>query len=495
MDDRATLVATLMERPEPSTLARLAEIADVLEVRADAVGDLDPEALREHFPGRLLYTLRSKAEGGRSESAPSARHPRILRAAQAGWDLVDLEATRDLEGEVLEAVPASRRLVSWHGLADRIERVRERAQELLAVEARLYKLVVKARAHGQDLLPLALLASLGRSDVVAFASGPIGAWTRLLAPRLGAPWVYAAAGSTPGGPGQMTVERLREDYGLPDLPPVRLLYGIAGRPVAESLSPRLHNRAYREAGLEALYVPFHVERFADFWLEVVEGGMLAELGFPLRGLSITTPWKRIALAVAGASSPLAVRIGSANTLALHDGVWEAETTDGDGVVGPLLQRQARVEGARAAVLGAGGAGRAAAYALALAGAQVTLVNRDPERLERAGEELGLPGIGWDDFEPAAASILVNATPLGRNDGEPLPFDPRACDPEAIVVDLSYLRDSTTRLVREARAAGLRTIEGREVLLHQAVPQFEFMTGAAMPVELARSWLALARGEP
>jgi len=486
------MVATLMDRPDQATLSRLTEVADVLEVRADATGDPDPRALREHFSGRLLYTLRSKAEGGRCDSAPSVRHPRILAAACSGWDLVDLEAVRDLEPEVLEAVPPERRVVSWHGAADRIERLRERAEDLLSVEARLYKLVVRARAHGHELLPLALLASLGRSDVVAFASGELGAWTRLLAPRLGAPWVYAAAGRTAGAPGQPTLESLREDYGLPELPPVRLLYGIAGRPVAQSLSPRLHNRAYREAGLEALYVPFHVERFADFWLEVVEGGGLAELGFPLRGLSVTAPWKRIALAVSGASSPLAVRIGSANTMALHDGVWEAETTDGEGVVGPLLHRRVRLDGARAAVLGAGGAGRAAAYALARAGARVTVVNRDPERLERAGEELGLPGLAWDEFEPAEADLLVNATPLGASADEPLPFDPRACDPDAIVIDLAYLRETTTHLVREARAAGLRVIDGREVLLYQAVPQFEFMTGASMPVDLARSWLALAR---
>lgn len=495
MDDRATMVATLMEPPDAETLGRLAEVADILELRADVAGEVDPAGLRERFPGRLLYTLRSKAEGGRSESAPSARHPRLLRAADAGWDFIDLEGARDLETEVLQRVPAARRVISWHGLSDRPERLRDRAEELLTVEARLYKLVVRARAHGQELLPLALLASLGRSDVVAFASGRLGAWTRLLAPRLGAAWIYAAGGRIPGASGQPSIERLREDYGLPALPPVRMLYGIAGRPVAESLSPRLHNRAYREAGIEALYLPFHVERFADFWLEVVESGALAELGFPIHGLSVTSPWKRIALAVAGATSPLAAHVGSANTLVLHDGVWEAESTDGEGVVRPLLQRQLELEGIAAAVLGAGGAGRAAADALARAGARVTLVNRDPERLQRSAEELGLEATAWDDFEPAGWGVLVNATPLGRHEEDPLPFEPRACDPECVVVDLAYLRDATTRLTREARAAGLRTVGGREVLLCQAAPQFEFMTGSSIPVELARSWLALARDEP
>lgn len=486
------MVATLMEPPAGDTLDRLAEVADVLEVRSDVVGDLDPEALRERFPGKLLYTLRSRAEGGRSESAPSVRHPRIRAAAKAGWDLIDLEAARDLDGAVLDEVAPSRRILSWHGIADRLERLRDRADELLTVEARLYKVVVRPRAHGQELLPLSLLGSLRRTDVVAFASGAIGTWTRLLAPRIGAPWVYGAAGTTPGAPGQPSIEILREDYGLPALPPVRAVFGIAGNPVAQSLSPRLHNRAYRETGVEALYLPFHVERFADFWLEVVEGGGLADVGFPVLGLSVTSPWKRLALAVAGATSPLATRVGAANSLALHDGVWEAESTDGEGVVRPLLEREVPLEGAPAAVLGAGGAGRAAACALVAAGAEVTLVNRDRERLEKAREELGLRAMAWDDFAPAGFRLLVNATPLGRRPEDPLPFDPTACDPACAVVDLTYLREATTRLTRESRAAGLRTVEGREVLLHQAVRQFEFMTGAALPVELARSWLALPR---
>ncbi|MEZ5332358.1 MAG: type I 3-dehydroquinate dehydratase [Thermoanaerobaculia bacterium] len=486
------MVATLMEPPAGDTLDRLAEVADVLEVRADAAGDLDPAALRERFPGKLLYTLRSRAEGGRSDSAPSVRHPRIRAAAGAGWDLVDLEATRDLESEILGDVAPARRLISWHGRADRLERLRERADELLEVEARLYKLVVRPRAHGQELLPLSLLGSLRRTDVLAFAAGALGTWTRLLAPRLGAPWVFGAAGSTPGAPGQPTIELLREDYGLPALPPVRAVFGIAGNPVDQSLSPRLHNRAYREAGVEALYLPFHVERFADFWLEIVEGGGLADVGFPVRGLSVTSPWKRIALAVAGATSPLATRVGAANSLALHDGVWEAECTDGEGVVRSLEERHVPLKGTRAAVLGAGGAGRAAACALAAAGSEVTLVNRDRERLERARDELGVTIVDWEEFSPAGFRVLVNATPLGRRGDDPLPFEPAACDPGCTVVDLTYLRNATTRLTRESRAAGLRAVDGREVLLYQAVPQFEFMTGSGLPVELARSWLALPR---
>ncbi len=490
--ERAVLVATVARPPAPQAIAALGTEADVLEVRSDLVGDLPPPWLRAQFPGRLLYTLRSAAEGGAGEDAPPARRQRLAWAAAAGYDLVDLEARRDLHPDLLADLPPTRRLLSWHGGWCELPELAARAERMLEVPAAYYKLVTEAEAHGQELTPLALLQALGRRDVIAFAAGELGGWTRLLAPRLGAPVVYAAA-DAPAAPGQPSLARLREDYGLPELPPLRFVCGVVGHPVEHSLSPRLHNRAYREGGIEALYLPFHVEHFGDFWLEVVESGALGELGFPLRGLSVTSPYKTTALALAGAASPLAGYVGSANTLVAREGVWEAESTDGEGVLGPLRRRQIALDGSQAAVLGAGAAGRAAAVALARAGAQVMLVNRDPARLERAVAELRLPGRSWEDFDPAGYDLLVHATPLGRRPGDPLPLDPARLGPEAILVDLSYLRSGPTPLVEAVRAAGRRAVDGREVLLYQAVPQFELMTGRPMPIELARR-LLLAEAE-
>ncbi|MGH9464851.1 MAG: type I 3-dehydroquinate dehydratase, partial [Thermoanaerobaculia bacterium] len=332
--DRALLVATVTRAPAASRLQALAGQADLLEVRADRTGDLSAAELKASFSGRLLYTLRSAAEGGVGEDAPPARRERLAWAAAAGYDLVDLEARRDLHPDLLADLPPERRLLSWHGGPCGLSELTARTERMLEVPAAYYKLVPQAEAHGQELPPLTLLQALGRRDVIAFAGGELGGWTRLLAPRLGAPVLYAAA-EAPAAAGQLPVARLREDYGLPELPPLRFVCGVVGQPIEHSLSPRLHNRAYREGGIEALYLPFHVEHFGDFWLEVVESGALGELGFPLRGLSVTSPYKTTALALAGASSPLASYVGSANTLVARDGVWEAESTDGEGVLGPL----------------------------------------------------------------------------------------------------------------------------------------------------------------
>src|SRR6185295_218819 len=243
--------------------------------------------------------------------------------------------------------------------------------------------------------PLRLLREIsreiGRCDVIAYASGPAGWWSRLLAPRLGAPFVFAAAGEPTGGSaGEPTAARLVEDYGLPDLPPIEALYGIAGRSAtaAKSLSPRLHNASYRALGLPALYLPFPTRDFVAFWRQLPAG--LDGLGFHLAGLTVTSPHKEEALEAVEHRSRLARQAGAANTLLRHNGSWRADTADAEGVLAVLGARGVDVAGRQAAVVGCGGAGRAAAAGLQQAGGKVTLVNRSLERGLYASNLLTLP---------------------------------------------------------------------------------------------------------
>lgn len=415
------LVATLTESPDPDgrTFEASLEDVSVLEVRADLVGDLDPTWLRDRFSGELLYTLRSTAEGGAASGDRETRFRRIKDQARH-YDLVDLEAARDCRTDLLSVVPPEKRIISSHGAATHVEGLKRRFAQLEAHEARYYKLIANATQAKDSVRALALAASLDRDDAVIFAGGPIGIWTRMVAPRFGSPLVYGALGAIPGAPGQPTIAQLRRDYGLPRLPSFDRLFGIAGRPVMHSLSPRLHNGAYQRLGISALYVPFHVESFGDFWIDVVESGSLDLLSIPLEGLSVTAPYKEVALAVSGVSSPRAQHIGAANTLIRRSKVWQAETTDVDGVQAALDEVGATVAGTRAAVIGTGGAGRAAAYSLELALASVTLVNRTVAHGEEASQALGMPFVPLADFVAADYDVLIHATSLGRA-GDPLPF--------------------------------------------------------------------------
>ena len=498
--ERAILVASLTEPPaaDGSDLAALAASADWLEVRADLVGDLDPDWLRSHFPGELLYTLRSTFEGGAFEGPRDARLRRIGEAGSR-FDRIDLEGERDLVPELLARIPAGCRIVSWHGAPIDLRALQSRLAHLSSVPAALYKLVPGAANAGEELAPLRLLAASPRRDVVAFASGDAGFWTRILAPRLGAPIVYGSASARAAAPGQPSVAQLQRDYGFPELPAIRQLFGLVGWPALHSLSPRLHNAAYRALGLPAVYVPFDVEQFGDFWLELVESDAIADLGLVLGGLSITTPHKEVAFAVAGATSPLSERLPAVNTLTPRRGVWEGESTDAYGVVEALRARGVDPRGRRIAVVGCGGAGRAAALGLAVAGGKVSLANRGPERGMAAARALGLPfvplaelALERADGTPAVDpfEVYVHATPLGRRNSDELPLPVARLAAGAVVVDLVY-GETPTPLVAEARRRGVVAIDGREVLLYQAIPQFRSMTGQDLPVALARQVLGLA----
>jgi 3-dehydroquinate dehydratase/shikimate dehydrogenase len=494
LGERASLIATLAEPPDDGVLAALPRSVDWLELRADLCGEVPASWLRERFPGRLLYTLRSRGEGGAFEGSLARRRQR-LAAAASDFDRIDLEAERDLNDALLQAVPVEKRVLSWHGTGREASQLERQFQAMAQVPAALYKLVPLAREASEEVAALELLVDLGRRDVLCFAAGDSGVWTRYLAPYLGAPILLGAATVKAGAPGQPTVAKITRDYPFPELPAVDTLFGIVGHPIAHSLSPRLHNGAYRELGIAALFVPFGPASFADFWLEVVEGNVLGAFA-PLGGLSITAPYKSAAAAVAGAMSPLAQSIDSANTLVLREGVWEGETTDPQGVIGALAAAGVVASGRRAAVVGCGGAGRAAAAGLHRAGAETVLVNRTVEKGTEVAAALHLPFEPLAEFDPARWDIVVNATSLGHHDGDPLPFDPERLARGAAVVDLVY-GERPTALLERALELGLTGVDGREVLLHQAVDQFRLMTGREFPIELGRELLALPaeRSEP
>ncbi|HEU4889083.1 MAG TPA: hypothetical protein VFV49_14455, partial [Thermoanaerobaculia bacterium] len=239
----------------------------------------------------------------------------------------------------------------------------------------------------------------------------------------------------------------------------------------------------------ALYLPFHVPDFEKFWTRVAESGAFDGLGMPLRGLSVVSPHKSSAIAAARHSTDIVRHALSTNLFRRNGGDhWRAETTDAHGIMVTLRDRGVQCRGLSAAVVGCGGSGRTMAAALHEAGARVTLVNRGRERGSLAVGLLHLPFVPLSDFSCGNYSIIVNATPVGR-DGEALPFPVQRLRRDAVVVDLVY-RDGPTPLIERTRGPGRITIDGWDMLMAQARHQFELMTGMEMPDELIRQTLGL-----
>ena len=475
----ASLIATLLDPPSPdgAELTALPDSVEWVEVRADRLGDIDPDWLRQHFRGKLLYSLRDY-------DAPHRRE-RLLRSSSV-YDRVELDARTDLAEEVLQQIPAERRLIAWHGHVTDLAGQTSHFEQLASTPAALYKLVNDATTISEEFLPLSLLKSLNRTDTIAFSHGRLGFWNRLLALQLGSPAIYGAVGQGSIADMEPSMKKLIDDYGLPQLRPVKELFAIIGNPIFHSLSPRLHNASYYEMEHPALFVPLRVDSFSDFWQEFVLSKKLDTFGFPINGMTVASPHKEEALLMAKIVSGMARRIEAANILVRNNGWWSADTTDPDVIYTARRDCSVDVNAKRAAVIGCGGAGRAIAAALVASGAGVTLINRGSERGEHAASLLGLPYVPLREFDAEGFDIVVNATPVGREKDE-APFELQQLQDDAIVIDLVY-GARPTPLVNTTRARQQIAIDGRDVLVTQVRHQFRMMTGKEMSPALARDVL-------
>jgi shikimate 5-dehydrogenase len=262
--------------------------------------------------------------------------------------------------------------------------------------------------------------------------------------------------------------------------------GVFGYPVRHSASPPMHNAAFAALGIDAAYVPFEVapERLGEALAGVRALGLL--------GVNVTVPLKELVAPHLDAVSERAKAIGAVNTVVNRDGTLFGDSTDGPGFLRALATEGVTVEpGSRVVVLGAGGSARAVVYALADAGADVTVANRSRGRAEALAAEFGhLPGriyvtdlteAGIGEALTDGARVLVNTTSVGMHPNEaempPVPAD--ALTPALLVSDLIY-NPSETRLLALARSRGCRVQNGVEMLVHQGALAFSLWTGVEEP---------------
>ena len=279
------------------------------------------------------------------------------------------------------------------------------------------------------------------------------------------------------------------------------LCAVIGNPVEHSLSPLMHNAAFRAAGLNYVYVAFRVEDLAG-----CVAGMRALSGF--RGMSVTIPHKIAIMVHLDAIDPMAVNVGSVNTVTHEGNKLIGSTTDGPGALRAFDDAEVRLRDERVLFVGSGGAVRAVAFAVAMKGgaARITVLGRTASRVARLVDDLcaktdtdvsggSLP----EGLADAMAShdIVIQGTPIGMYpdsmDETPIPAE--FLRPDHVVFDMVY-RPFKTRLLREAEAAGCHTIVGADMLVNQAVVQFETWTGVPAPRETMRKALvnALRQGE-
>ena len=264
---------------------------------------------------------------------------------------------------------------------------------------------------------------------------------------------------------------------------------VLGQPIAHSLSPRMHNAAFAALGLAAEWSYEAIELSPAEFAAGVAG--LRERGFV--GANVTVPHKRAALELADEASEAADAIGAANTLSFGPAGVRADNTDAPGLLAALPRP---VRGARALVLGAGGAARAAVWALLGAGAEVDVRNRSAARGAALTAEIGGRAVAAaGPVRLAPYDLLVNATSVGLAKPGPdrrpagadlkmLGIEADELDEQLILVDLVYGTEAT-ELAAAGRDRGAAVVDGREILVHQGALSFEIWTGLEPPLQTMR----------
>jgi 3-dehydroquinate dehydratase / shikimate dehydrogenase len=422
----------------------------------------------------FLATCRRRKGGGKLSGGVQAElyWLNVAREAGCAWGDLEIETLRELPGKSLSKLGLPPHiLLSRHDF----ERLPPRLQSFPVARADVdaLKIAVHVQTIGDSLR---LLRLVRRSpNLVAVPMGEVGLPARILALREGSALTYAPIGEATA-PGQVSLDTLKHLYRAHELTRRTRVYGVIGDPVGHSLSPLLHNTGFLARKIDAVYLPFLVRDLRDFLKAVPE--------FGIRGFSVTIPHKQSILKHLQECDQLAAEIGAVNTVVVRrDGSLFGSNTDYIGIL-RALEQKLRPVGSRALIFGAGGVARAAAFALARAGARVGICARRERAARELAKAVGGEALPRRALRSESFDVILNATPIGMHPHDRVsPLSPRELNCR-VVMDLIN-RPQRTQLLNLASQKGLVTISGVEMFVPQGVAQWELWTGQRAPESLMR----------
>ena len=513
------------EQARRDALVAVERGADMIELRLDSLGEIldGPPAAAEQWKTDTLVnglvsliddlavptivTCRPAAEGGLSSADDDARLTLLAAVAHDVTGYVDLEwATLNRAGgwpfsflKLTGNRPEPTKIIlSSHDFDGRPSHLFNLFADMSESRADVVKLAWRARSVRDNVEAFELLRDAAK-PTIALCMGEEGLVSRILSKKFNAFLSFASLSDTLGtADGQVPVDTMKRLYRWDAIGRETKVYGVVAHPVGHSLSPHVHNAAFEASDTDAVYVPFLVQPGYESFKAFVETYLAFE-PLQLSGLSVTLPHKEHALRYVrergGTVSEAAERIGAANTIKIErDGgelVLSATNSDADAIVDTITAAlncdRGDLADRRVMVLGAGGTGRTAVAALSALGCAVTVYNRTRERADALAAEFGVRADPLADASSAAADLLINTTSVGLApdaDATPLPDGLPSLPPDGLVFDTIY-NPRETRLLKEAKAAGLRTVNGEPMFLRQAAVQFETWTSQPAPLDAMR----------
>ncbi|MDE3110000.1 MAG: shikimate dehydrogenase [Acidobacteriota bacterium] len=423
----------------------------------------------------LIATCRRREAGGKYSGTIASQLAQLLEAIGAGCEWFDLEIE-----SVRQCPPGLLEIMFGEGLqltsAHFFDRLPKDLAQVAGELARGRSDAIKIAAHCKSLREARKIFAIAskRKNVVAIPMGDVALPARLLAVREGSVFTYAPVENATA-PGQVSLNDAKQLYRLDRLTHRTRVYGVIGNPVGHSLSPLMQNAGFAARRLDAIYLPFLVRDLRDF-VDSIEP-------LDISGFSVTIPHKRRILKYLDRCDPLAEKIGAVNTVVRSEGKLCGYNTDYVGVLRSLESRMP-LRGSRILIVGAGGAARAVAFALAQSGGVPCITARRPARARALARAAGGEAIPRQRIRAEFFDAIVNATPVGMHPrtGES-PLEPRELNCR-LVFDTIY-RPKMTKLLQFAKRRGIETVSGVEMFVAQGAAQIEIWTGQRAPVEAMR----------
>jgi 3-dehydroquinate dehydratase/shikimate dehydrogenase len=475
--------------------------AEILELRTDYLKELSVDLVRRLIGEAkgdtggalpLIVTCRDERQGGVKPYAEELRVDVLVGALQAGAEFIDLEfenfQVAKIQGRIKQALsqrPKARLILSAHNFETKFDDISELRRRILdAHPAAIPKLIYTANHINDCFEAFDLLHNTG-GDLIVFCMGEGGLISRILARKLNSFVTFASIDrESATAPGQLRVEQLRGDFRYESIKSDTELFGVIADPVGHSLSPAIHNACFADEGMNRLYLPLLLEGGGEEFDEYLDNVLSREwLGF--QGFSVTIPHKTNALDYVkvrgGDVEPLAERIGAVNTLIIKaNGKLAAYNTDYsaalDAITSTLEIDRADLSGLEIAVVGAGGVARAIVAGLSDVGANIRIYNRTVERGERLAAEFDCDFAPLDELASLDARLLINCTSVGMYpnvDSTPMP---QQCHKKDMAVFDTVYNPVETLLLKQAKEAGAKTIDGLSMFVNQALAQFKLFTG-------------------
>lgn len=429
-----------------------------------------------HPHATVIGTCRRVASDGKFRGSIASQLEILTKASAAGCQLVDIEmqsAMRCNAQQLHKLHSKAALILSYHDFRS-TKHLHETFQKMLEIPADFYKIASTATTLSDNVAMIKFLEeNSGKNSLIGLCMGEQGIISRVLGVRAGSVFTFAAVSKDEAtGPGQVTAQELRSTYRIEQVDAATRVYGVAGDPVAHSLSPAIMNVALRRENVNGVYLALHAKTLKDLLTCVHE--------IPIHGLSITMPYKESIVSHLDNTDSQTAKIGACNTVVrAQDGKLYGFNTDAVGVVRPLEQRMT-LEKAKILVLGAGGAARAAVFGLKERGAEVYILNRSAIAAQKLARQARARTIKRPDLKKLSFEVIINATPVGMTNTRESPLT--ADEIKAKYLFEMIYEPQETQLVKFAKERGVEVISGVEMLVHQAARQFEIWTGKPAPLD-------------